>query len=137
MELSHFTFLVFALLSSLRVVSYVPQIIRVAFDRNGASAISYSTWGLWTAANISTAAYAAINLNDPYLSAVSGVYAVCCVVVIALTMAKRRKLSKRPSKSAPEKSSPAHLEAIALANGLASASPHSVPYSKGETRWMS
>ena len=46
MELSHFTFLAFAFFSSLRVVSYLPQIIKVASDTNGASAISYSTWAL-------------------------------------------------------------------------------------------
>jgi hypothetical protein len=34
--------------------------------------------------------YAAVNLQDAYLSAVSGIYAACCVVVIALTAIKRR-----------------------------------------------
>jgi len=92
MELSHLTFLAFAFFSSLRVVSYLPQIIKVASDTNGASAISYSTWALWTAANIATALYAAINLNDLYLSAVSAVYATCCVAVILMTAIKRRLL---------------------------------------------
>jgi murein DD-endopeptidase MepM/ murein hydrolase activator NlpD len=91
-DVASITFLLFTLFSSLRVVSYVPQIHKVALDCNGASAISYSTWSLWTCANIATALYAAINLRDAYLSAVSGIYAVCCVVVIALTMLKRRRL---------------------------------------------
>jgi len=34
--------------SGLRTVSYVPQIARIAKDRNGASAISYPTWLLWS-----------------------------------------------------------------------------------------
>ncbi len=95
MELSYVTFLVFTLLSSLRVVSYLPQIAKIASDNNGASAISYSTWGLWTAAHIATLLYAAINLHDLYLSAVSGVYAACCICVILLTIKKRRDLRRR------------------------------------------
>ena len=91
-DVANATFLLFTLFSSLRIVSYVPQIHRVALDGNGASAISYSTWILWTCANIATALYAAINLHDIYLSTVSGIYAFCCVIVIALTMFKRRRL---------------------------------------------
>ncbi len=92
MDVANITFLIFTLFSSLRIVSYVPQIHRVAQDGNGASAISYSTWSLWTCANIATALYAAVNLREAYLSAVSGIYAFCCVVVIVLTMLKRRRL---------------------------------------------
>jgi hypothetical protein len=43
MLLSEATWLAFAVFSSLRTISYVPQIVRIAKDRNGASAISYST----------------------------------------------------------------------------------------------
>jgi hypothetical protein len=91
MELSHFAFLAFAAFSALRIVSYLPQIYRVAADSNGATAISYSTWGMWTGANVATALYAGVNLNDLYLAAVSVVYATCCVVVIVLTLVKRRR----------------------------------------------
>jgi hypothetical protein len=87
------TFVLFTIFSSLRIISYFPQIRRVAIDTNGATAISYSTWGLWTGANIATALYAAMNLKEFYLSAVSGVYAICCIVVILLTILKRRRLS--------------------------------------------
>jgi hypothetical protein len=55
MELSHVTFLAFTIFSSLRVVSYIPQIVKVASDNHGATAISYSTWSLWTGANAATA----------------------------------------------------------------------------------
>jgi hypothetical protein len=105
MELSHVTFLLFAGFSGLRIVSYLPQIYRVATDGNGASAISYSTWSMWTVANVTTALYAAVNLRDLYLASVSIVYAVCCVVVLGLTFIKRRRYacgnasgsSRRPS----------------------------------------
>jgi hypothetical protein len=115
MELAQLTFLAFAAFSSLRVVSYLPQIMKVASDTNGASAISYSTWGLWTGANIANALYAAINLQDLYLSAVSGVYATCCVVVIFLTMAKRRRLSRRHGQSMVDA---ADIKRAALVNDL-------------------
>jgi hypothetical protein len=49
---------------TLRIVSYLPQIYRVARDTRGASCISYLTWMLWTAANASTSFYAFANLGD-------------------------------------------------------------------------
>jgi hypothetical protein len=88
-DLPQLSLLIFTFFSSLRIVSYVPQIVKVARDKNGASAISCMTWSLWTFANLATAFYAAINLKDKYLTAVSGLYAICCVVVILLTIAKR------------------------------------------------
>jgi hypothetical protein len=88
-ETSTLTFLLFTAFSGLRIFSYLPQIRRVAHDANGASAISYSTWTLWTGANIATALYAQTNLGDTYLAFVSTVYAGCCVTVIVLTMLKR------------------------------------------------
>jgi hypothetical protein len=94
MDVAHFTFLLFAVFSSVRVVSYLPQIWRVAQDTNGASAISYATWSLWTGANVATAFYAVVNLGDRWLATVSSVYAACCVCVIALTFAKRRNAGR-------------------------------------------
>ena len=93
MDAAKIALLLFTVFSSLRIISYGPQIRKVALDGNGATAISYSTWSLWTCANLATALYAAINLHDLYLSAVSIVYATCCIVVILLTMLKRRRLS--------------------------------------------
>jgi hypothetical protein len=89
-DVSQLAFLLFAFFSSVRVLSYIPQILCVARDSNGATAISYATWGLWTGANVSTAFYAVTNLGDRWLATVSSVYAACCVCVIALTFAKRR-----------------------------------------------
>jgi hypothetical protein len=89
MLISEATWLAFAAFSGLRIFSYIPLILRIANDRNGASAISYPTWVLWTCANVSTAAYATMNLGDPWLAVVSSVFALCCVVVIALTAIKR------------------------------------------------
>jgi hypothetical protein len=101
MELSHIAFLLFATFSALRSFSYLPQIHRVAIDDNGASAISYSTWTLWTGANVATAFYAVVNLHDVYLASVSVIYTVCCVVVIVLTIIKRRRFHSRRCPSIP------------------------------------
>lgn len=92
--MAEITFVLFAVFSGLRTVSYVPQIYRVAADNNGATAISYSTWGLWIAANLATALYALVNLKDLYLGFVSVIYATCCIVVVVLTMIKRRRLQQ-------------------------------------------
>jgi hypothetical protein len=89
MLISAATWLAFAAFSGLRTISHVPKIVRIARDPNGASAISYPTWLLWTGANTTTAMYAATNLNDAWLAYVSAIYALCCVVVIVLTAFKR------------------------------------------------
>jgi hypothetical protein len=91
MTLAEISLGAFSAFSGLRLVSYFPQIYRVARDANGASTISYSTWLLWTGSNLSTGCYAAINLGDRLLAACSGLYALCCVLVIVMTAIKRRR----------------------------------------------
>ena len=85
MELSQITLAAFAAFNALRLFSYFPQIVRIATDTNGASAISFSTWFLWTGSHLATGAYAAVNLNDHYLTLASALFASCCLAVIALT----------------------------------------------------
>jgi hypothetical protein len=98
MTLGDLSFYLFTLFNGLRVVSYLPQILRVARDENGASAISYTTWLLWTGANATTGLYAGVNLGDPMLAAINWLNAVCCALVIALTAWKRRD---RVAKASP------------------------------------
>lgn len=90
--------------NTLRIVSYLPQILKIARDPHGATAISFWTWGLWTAANASTAFYAYVCVHDLGLTAVNSMNAVCCIVVIGLTIWKRRRQRMRerqdPSNSA-------------------------------------
>ena len=47
----------FALVNALRIFSYIPQIVRAARDRNGASAISCATWTFFLFSHLITAAY--------------------------------------------------------------------------------
>lgn len=100
MTLAEGTLVAFTAFSGLRLISYLPQIHKVARDTNGASAISYLTWLLWTASHISTGFYAAINLRDPLLAIASALYALCCLAVIALTVIKRSRNRLRPEEEA-------------------------------------
>ena len=70
MYLPEITLAIFTLFSILRLGSFLPQIIRIANDTDGARAIAYSTWCVWAGANASTAAYALINIHG--LDAVPG-----------------------------------------------------------------
>jgi hypothetical protein len=97
MTLSEASLLAFTAFSGLRLVSYLPQIYKVARDCNGASAISYATWTLWTGCHLSTGLYAVVNLSDLLLAAASVLYALCCLAVIALTAAKRRRVAALPA----------------------------------------
>ena len=92
MYLPEITLAIFSIFNILRLGSYVPQIVRVATDNEGAKAISYSTWCVWIGANGSTAAYAVVNIADWMLFAVSSVNALGCAAVVALTMWKRRQI---------------------------------------------
>ena len=85
--------LMFAVSNALRLFSYLPQILRVAQDHDGARAISCLTWNLWIAANASTALYAWTHLHDWKLTVVNAGNTVCCASVVLLTLAKRARHS--------------------------------------------
>jgi hypothetical protein len=91
MYLPEITLVFFSIFNILRVGSYLPQIVRVAMDTEGAKALSYSTWSLWIGANASTAAYAAINVADMTLFTVSAMNAIGCALVVGLTALKRHQ----------------------------------------------
>jgi uncharacterized protein with PQ loop repeat len=94
MSLEEITLALFAACNSIRVVAYIPQILKAATDKNGASSISCTTWTLFLIAHVSTVAYALINRADWGLAACFAVNAVCCVAILAVAYWKRRNHAK-------------------------------------------
>jgi len=79
----------FALLNSGRALAYVPQIVRVYRDQNGAAAVSLVTWALFASSNLATAVYAHAVYSDAIMSTVFALNTLACLLVFALTAMKR------------------------------------------------
>ena len=94
MDMPEITLALFSIFNMLRIGSYLPQIIRVAADDEGAKAISYSTWCIWIGANTTTAAYAIVNVADVILFLISALNGLGCVTVVGLTAVKRYRLAR-------------------------------------------
>lgn len=90
MRLEDITLALFAACNFIRLFAYLPQIYRAATDKNGASAISYTTWGLFLIANLSTIAYALVNRSDWLLAACFAGNSVCCMAILAVAYSKSR-----------------------------------------------
>lgn len=90
MQLEEITLALFAASNSIRVLAYLPQIYKAAFDENGASAISRTTWSLFLVAHISTIAYALVNRSDPWLAVCFAGNAVCCLAILTIAWWKGR-----------------------------------------------
>ncbi len=98
MTLEEITLSLFAACNGVRIIAYVPQLLKAATDKNGAASISLMTWFLFVIANLSTVAYALINRSDWWLAACFAGNALCCVAIVLITSWKRRShaLHTRP-----------------------------------------
>lgn len=85
----------FAITNGLRVIAYLPQIIRLVRDETGAAGVSCCTWFLFLVSNISTATYAALVLSEPWMTVVFTANTVCSAAIFALATLKRRRLGPR------------------------------------------
>jgi len=93
----------FAALNSIRVLAYIPQIIKAARDKNGASAISFTTWGLFLVSHLTTIAYAIICLGDAITALIFLGNALACSAIVMVTLMSRRRHMRRQG-AAPLKS---------------------------------
>lgn len=87
--------LAFRSFNAVRVLAYFPRWRQIIRDTNGATAVSYWTWGLFAASHLSTVAYALVALRDWQMVTVFAVNAVCCICIILLTFHKRREHRRR------------------------------------------
>lgn len=87
--------------NTFRLLSYLPQIIQVAKQKDDVKAISLWTWGMWTLANFTTALYAgfAIEVADPLLALLNLGNAVGCLSVILIVVSKRKAFAVRTAKT--------------------------------------
>ena len=82
------TMAAFAACNGLRIFAYLPQMRKAAKDPNGASAISFTTWGLFLVANASTAAYAIVNQSDWWMAGCFSLNAFCCFLILVIAAFK-------------------------------------------------
>ena len=87
--------LLFTACNTLRVLAYVPQIVRIAQDTHGAQAISYTTWGLFALSHMSTVVYALATVENITMAVVFGVNALACCTILGLTALKRRSSARQ------------------------------------------
>lgn len=98
--LEDLTMALFACCNFVRVFAYLPQIYRAATDKNGASAISYTTWGLFLIAHLSTVGYALVNRSDWWLAACFACNALCCIAILAVAYRNRLSHTRSPHPAA-------------------------------------
>jgi hypothetical protein len=89
MTLAEYSIGAFAVLNGLRVFAYIPQILCVHRDGNGAVAVSATTWSLFLAANIATVTYALAVSRDLLVAVVFSANALGCLSIVALIVMKR------------------------------------------------
>lgn len=85
---------VFTICNTLRVFAYLPQIVKIGRDRQGAAAISYTTWMLFGASHLSTVAYAVLVVDDWRMAAIFAANTLCCGIIVGMTAWKRAAFRK-------------------------------------------
>lgn len=81
----------FSMVNSIRVLAYLPQILKASRDENGATAISFVTWGLFLVSHVTTVAYALVILADVVLALIFAGNALACLTILVIVALKRRR----------------------------------------------
>jgi uncharacterized protein with PQ loop repeat len=92
----------FTAMNTVRVLAYVPQILRVVRDGGRAEAISCTTWVMFALSHLSTVAYAILALGDLRMAAIFAANVLACLLILGIT-AYKRSCAHRPKRmqSAP------------------------------------
>jgi uncharacterized protein with PQ loop repeat len=90
---------VFTACNTARVFAYLPQIVKISQDNQGAAAISYTTWGLFGVSHLSTVAYAVLVVDDWRMAAVFAANTMCCAIIVVLTAWKRASFRSAQAQS--------------------------------------
>ncbi|MCA0318436.1 MAG: hypothetical protein LCH88_10230 [Proteobacteria bacterium] len=98
---------VFTLCNVLRVLAYVPQILRIAQDADGARAVSCGTWGLFAVSHLATVYYTAVVARDTVMAALFGCNVFACLVIVGLTLLQRHRSARSRARIAVAAFSPA------------------------------
>lgn len=89
MTLAEYSLVAFALLNGARILAYLPQMIQIHRDPDGAAAVSLVAWSLFAASNVATVCYAVIVAHDWLGAVVFALNSVGCLGIVALTLFKR------------------------------------------------
>jgi hypothetical protein len=89
------SFAVFATLSAVRIIAYIPQIVRICRDENGAVAVSIVTWVLFSASHLATAFYTFDLGADASLTIVFIANTAGCLCIVIATTWKRQAVRRR------------------------------------------
>lgn len=81
----------FSLVNSIRVLAYLPQILKASRDENGATAISFVTWGLFLISHVTTVAYALVILADLVMALIFFGNAMACLTILLIVATKRKR----------------------------------------------
>jgi hypothetical protein len=89
MNAADLSLIAFAFCNALRVVAYLPQMLKLCTYPGAAASFSHASWWLFAAANASTAAYGQLVVGDAVLAVLSAFSAACCGVLIGLAHWRR------------------------------------------------
>lgn len=83
--------------NSFRILAYAPQIRAVFRARDGAQAVSITTWGLFTCANLTATLYGWLVIQDSAFCAIFTGNLACTAAVTFIATMKRLESRRAPN----------------------------------------
>ncbi|WP_326533614.1 hypothetical protein [Pseudorhodoferax sp.] len=91
----------YLLTNAARVFTYLPQILAVWRDTQGARTLSLLTWGSWTVSHVCALAYALLVANDTPLALISAINLAGCSCITAIATRRRMQWRRSLADAAP------------------------------------